>query len=125
VVGCFLNADPVVDFIRSVDTPVAILCAGRQNRLSLEDTLCAGLILDRLWDGEEPRQVTDAAHMAHTQYRQDRGDMAQLLRRCNHAQYLMERGFEDDVAYCLQVDGLPALPYYTENRLVLRNGDDA
>jgi 2-phosphosulfolactate phosphatase len=31
----------------------------------------------------------------------------------------MERGYEDDVDYCYQVDTLPVLPYYTDNRLVL------
>ena len=49
VAGCLLNAGRVVDFIRRAGADATIVCAGRQNRISLEDTVCAGLILDRLW----------------------------------------------------------------------------
>lgn len=119
--GCFLNAGQVVDFIRDTGGPVSILCAGRDNRLSLEDTLCAGLLLDRLWDGEQPSEVTDSAHTAFILYHHDRGRLGEALRRANHAQRLAERGFADDLDYCFRVDDIPVLPYYTENRLVLHD----
>lgn len=119
VAGCFLNAGRVVDFIREAGRDVAIICAGRQNRLSLEDTLCAGLMLERLWDGAEPDAATDSAHTAFTLFHTDRHDVGAALRRANHAQNLVDRGYSDDVDYCFQVDALPVLPYYTDNRLVL------
>jgi len=119
VAGCFLNAGRVVDLIREMGDDVVIICAGRQNRLSLEDTICAGLILDRLWNGSEPGLVTDSAHTAFTLYHNDSQTLPEALRRANHAQRLMSRAYEDDVDYCYQVDALPVLPYYTDNRLVL------
>ena len=125
VAGCFLNAGRVVDFIREAGDDVAIICAGRQNRISLEDTLCAGLMLARLWDGEEPEMATDSAHTAYTLYRTDHNSLGHALRRANHARNLIDRGYDDDVDYCFQVDALPVLPYYTDNRLVLRDDLDA
>jgi len=119
VAGCFLNASRVVEAIRKVDQDVVIICAGRQNRISLEDTICAGLLLDRLWDGSEPGLVTDSAHTAFTLYHNDSQTLSEALRRANHAQRLMDRGYTEDVDYCYQVDTLPVLPYYTDNRLVL------
>jgi 2-phosphosulfolactate phosphatase len=119
VAACFLNAGRVVDFLRAKGLDVTIVCSGRQNRVSLEDTLCAGLLLDRLWGGEGPSLVSDAAHAARTLYLHDRDDLAATLHRCNHGQYLVEQGFAEDVDYCVQVDALPVLPYYTDNRLVL------
>ena len=119
VAGCFLNAGRIVDFIRDADTDVAIICAGRQNRLSLEDTLCAGLMLSRLWGGIEPDAATDAAHTAFSLYQTDSDDVRTALRRANHAHNLTERGYDDDVDYCFEVDTLPVLPYYKDNRLVL------
>lgn len=118
VAGCFLNADRVVDFVREVDDQVTIVCAGRQNRLALEDTLCAGLLLARLWDREEPDVVTDSAHTAFTLYETDRNDLAAALRGANHAERLTEQGFEDDLDYCFRTDVSSVLPYYTENRLL-------
>lgn len=119
VAACFLNAGRVVDFIRQTAEAVTIVCAGRQNRLALEDTLCAGLLLDRLWDGDEPYPVTDSAHTAYTLYHTDRDDLGNALRGANHAEWLAQQNREADLDYCFRIDSLPVLPYYTENRLLL------
>jgi 2-phosphosulfolactate phosphatase len=121
VVGAFLNAGRVVDFIRRTGADTTIVCAGRTNHVSLEDTLCAGLLLHRLWDGQEPEQVSDTAHIAFTQYHHDEADLPSAIRRCNHARWLVAKGYGADVEYCLQIDTLPALPYFKENRLVLND----
>jgi len=119
VAACFLNAERVVEFVRSVTDAVTIVCAGRQNRLALEDTLCAGLLLDRLWDGQEPYPVSDSAHTAYTLYHTDRDDLESALRGTNHAEQLVRKNYADDLDYCFRVDDIPVLPYYTENRLRL------
>jgi len=119
VAACFLNAGRVVNFVRETADAVTIICAGRQNRLALEDTLCAGLLLDRLWNGEEPYPVTDSAHTAFTLYHQDRDDLEGALRGANHAEHLASQDYDQDLDYCFQVDTVPVLPYYTENRLLL------
>lgn len=120
LIGSFLNAGRVVDFLENAGCDATIVCAGTRNRVSLEDTLCAGLMLYRLWQGEEPPGgVSDTAYMAFTQYCNDKDDLTTTLRHCNHAQWLRANGFAADVDYCMQIDTLPVLPYYTENRLVL------
>ena len=119
VAACFLNAGRVADFVRRTAEAVTIVCAGRQNRLALEDTLCAGLLLDRIWDGDEPYPVTDSAHTAYTLYHTDRNDLDNALRGANHAEKLVSQNYEQDLDYCFRVDALPVLPYYTDNRLLL------
>lgn len=118
VAACFLNAERVVEFVRAVTDEVTIICAGRQNRIALEDTLCAGLLLDRLWNREEPDVVTDSAHTAFTLYETDRDRLRSSLQKANHAERLVEQGFEDDLPYCFQIDTLSVLPYYADNRLI-------
>src|SRR5690606_25074540 len=106
-------------FAWRAESDVAIVCAGSDDRVSLEDLLCAGLILHQLWNGTEPAQRSDAAHIALTQYTHDRDDLASAIARSNHARRLVGLGFADDVAYCAQVDALPLLPVYREGRVVL------
>ncbi|PSQ95509.1 MAG: 2-phosphosulfolactate phosphatase [Bacteroidetes bacterium SW_9_63_38] len=118
VVGCFLNASRVVDFVRAAADEVTLICAGHNNRLSLEDTLCAGLLLDRLWDDRLPDVVTDSAHTAFTLYDTDRTSLETSLRRANHAEELVALGYADDLDYCFRVDALSVLPYHTDNRLL-------
>lgn len=119
LIGSFLNAGRVVDFIREAGNDLTIICAGWRNRVSLEDTLCAGLMLYRLWEGREPDSVSDTAHIAFTQYDHDREGLTSALQICNHAQWLSSQGHQDDVDYCLQLDALPVLPYYQDSRLIL------
>ena len=121
VAGCFLNADRVVDFIREQGRDVALVCAGRNNRLSLEDTLCAGLLLHRLWNGREPDAdaMTDTSHVAFSQYLRDHGNLEAALRHSCNARHLTAMGLEADVAYCLRTNALPVLPYYKDSRLTL------
>lgn len=120
IVGCFLNASRVVEFARRAALDVTIVCAGWRNRVSLEDTLCAGLFLYELWNGVEPESSSDTAHIAFTQYANDRGDLAAALYRCNHARWLSKQGFADDVSYSFQIDAVPVLPYYDDSRLILK-----
>lgn len=117
LVGCFLNAERVVERIQAAGRDVTLVCAGQSGRISLEDTLCAGLLLHRLWDGEEPTVTTDTAHVAFSQYMRDRADVAQALHRSDNARRLAELGAEEDVQYCMNVDALPLLPRFSENRL--------
>lgn len=125
LIGSFLNAGRVVQFIEEVEADVTIVCAGWRNRVSLEDTLCAGLLLYRLWNGVEPEPVSDTAHIAFTQYLHDRENVALAILRSNHAQRLSRQGYGDDVDYCLQLDALPVLPYYQDSRLVLYQDERA
>lgn len=117
-VGCFLNVSRVVDAARSAGDDVALICAGWRNRISLEDTLCAGLILDQLWEGVPPATISDSAHIAHSQFLHDRERLEEAIRSCNHALWLQEHGAGDDVAYCTRRDALPLLPVFRDNRLI-------
>lgn len=120
-VASFLNVSEAVSFASQAKNDVAIVCAGSDNRVALEDILCAGLILHRLWDGREPGERSDAAHIAFSQYAQDRARLAQAIAQSNHGQHLVSLGFADDVARCSEIDTSPLLPVYRDSRLVLRD----
>lgn len=124
-IGCFLNASKVIEFAWKAEQDVVLLCAGSADRAALEDILCAGLILNQLWGGQEPKGHSDAAHIALTQYACDQGDLATTLARSNHARHLVELGFDEDVTYCARVDAIPLLPVYHDSRIVLQNPEDA
>lgn len=121
VVGCLLNAGAVVRFVQSTGLPITIVCAGWRNRVSLEDTLCAGLFLYELWNGVEPDTASDTAHIAFTQYANDRANLAHALNRSYHARWLSRAGYADDVEYSFQIDAVPVLPYFDDSRLIIKS----
>lgn len=123
LVGSFLNASAVISFIEAAGRDVAIICAGKQDRVSLEDTLCAGMLLQRLWGEDAPALLPDAARLAYTQYKHDRERLGEALRNAAHARYLAEKGYGSDVDFVLRTDALPVLPLYKENQLVLHRSN--
>jgi 2-phosphosulfolactate phosphatase len=120
-IGSFLNISEIIRFVFQAEKDVAIVCAGSDNRVALEDVLCAGLILHQLWDGSEPEDRTDAAHIAFSLYAQDRDRLADAVARSNHGQRLISLGFADDVELCTRIDVCPVLPIYRDSLLVLRD----
>ena len=119
VTGCFLNAGAVVDFVREAGEDVALICAGWRGRASLEDTLCAGMLLGRLWNGDAPRDASDSAHIALALHHAANQPIRHALDACRAAGMLRALGAEADLDYCLQVDALPALPRMQDGRLLL------
>lgn len=121
-VGCFLNASAAAAFLsRAVEAgrPATIVCAGSGGRISLEDTLCAGLLVERVAAADQVATLGDAAQVAFALYRGSRDQLARALFGASHTQRLIALGYADDVAYCARIDATDALPVLQDNRLVL------
>jgi 2-phosphosulfolactate phosphatase len=119
LVGGFVNAHAVAQAVRDAENDVTIICAGWENRVSLEDTLCAGFLVDLLLDGASPANLSDTAYMALWQYRHDQGDLSVPISRCNHARRLEDLGHGLDISVCIEIDAWPAVPRLHESRLIL------
>lgn len=119
IVGGFLNAKAALAFAQEQDLPLAIICAGWRGKFSLEDTLCAGRLLDELWQHTPPSDASDTARAVHTLYQHDKDALTDVLTRSNHGQRLVGLGHSDDVAYCLEKDTVPVVPVFRESRLIL------
>lgn len=121
-VGSFVNAAATAAFMRAAradDLPVVVLCAGTDGRVSMEDTLCAGLLLSRVAAPGEVGQLSDSAQIAHALYQGSREALARTLFGAAHTQHLIRLGFADDIAYCARLDAFDALPLLQDGRVAL------
>ncbi len=118
LIGSFLNAGSVVDQLRSADGDIIIICAGWKSRLSLEDMLCAGLIIDRLNDGQLPADASDGAKLAHVLYKEYENDIELAVSQSNHAVRLKSLAEPSDISYCCRVDLLTVVPYMKDGIIV-------
>ena len=117
VVACFVNMSPVLEHVsRAGDKPLGIVCAGKQGRFALEDAVCAGMMIDRL-SGQNDLDLDDAGVAARLLYLEHKDSITDLLKRCEHGQYLRSLGFEKDLEACAAVDSLNTLPVVTEGRI--------
>ncbi|WP_371369641.1 putative 2-phosphosulfolactate phosphatase [Sporomusa rhizae] len=113
-VAAFVNAAAVTNALRQQQENIVILCAGSEGRFSLEDTLCAGLLAERL---SSMSKLSDTALAAKGMYCDFKNDLLNRVSESSHAKYLSSIGFEQDIAYCLNHDTLSVVPIFAENSI--------
>ena len=122
VLGCFLNLSAVVTHvISSRAKKVAVLCAGDLGRLSLEDFVCGGHVVDRIVDGTRASMVLNDGAVAARALANALGDVGEAVRNSSHGLRLAELGFEDDLKFCSKVDNYVTVPIVEDGRISPQN----
>jgi 2-phosphosulfolactate phosphatase len=119
VIGAFLNMAEVAAFVRERSKDFVVLCSGRNGGFSLEDTVCAGMLIARVAEELDP-VLSDSAVAAMSLYRSLGRGILKMMRGSDHGRYLEEIGFGGDIRYCAGVDTLPVVPLLEGNVLRLR-----
>ena len=122
IIASFINLDAVVVELKQVSGDIVLACAGWKSRLSLEDSLCAGLIIRKLTNGNLPAESRDGARMAFVLSEKYEHDVDSVVRSSNHAIRLNQLGFEADVAYCSQLSITNVVPVLKEGTLINEHG---
>ena len=123
VLACFRNAEAVVNFIFQRlschdSHDVTIVCAGTEGLFSLDDGLCAGMIIDSL--RQKTEVVTDDLGCLLSQfYAQNKHRLPEALSGCFHLNRLISLDFENDIRFCLETNCVSTVPVFDEGRFVL------
>ncbi len=104
VLAAFVNAGAVVEALRG-EEEVAIVCAGKLGRFSLEDAALAGWLVERLVARGARGQGT-AAEAARRIAPRDAGEVRALVQGSEHGRYLRSLGpaYAADVEFCAALD---------------------
>ena len=101
LIGAFLNAEAVITELLHKEE-VVLFCSGTNNNFSLDDGLCAAMIIDGLATRLATRPLlSDFAILLLKAYRGNT-NLSESLKECHHLNLLRQKGFEHDVTYCLQ-----------------------
>ncbi len=117
----FVNMNSVVDKIAGLENPfpLAVLCAGKNLSFAMEDSVCGGMLIDKLTSRlTEKFRLNDAGKAAMILYKDFSGDILSLLRQCNHGEYLIEIGMESDLPICASDSVLPVVPELKDGSFV-------
>ncbi len=110
-IGAFLNLSSLSNALtNSPHEHLLIICAGTGEKVSLEDTLAAGALLQQMTNAKSSMlnaQWTDSAHIALATYTTHAPDLAAVFSLAhNGARLLSIPELRDDVPFCLQRDTL-------------------
>lgn len=127
VIGGFVNVSRTAEFIASLEGDCLIICggnAGSFGNYSLEDTVCAGMIVDRLVSMKFPNlDLTDSSLTAHIMFKKYSRNIKKMLAQSTHGKYLIDIGFGRDLDLCAELDAYPILPVLVDNAIRLRKED--
>jgi len=121
VVCGFINISVVAEFLRERPRDFVVVCAGRNGMFSMEDTVCAGMLLSRVVDeAAAGASLSDGAMAAMVLSRSFGKGLLKMMKSTEHGRYLEEIGFGEDLKVCAAVDSVPVLPLLEGNVLRLR-----
>jgi 2-phosphosulfolactate phosphatase len=115
--GAMANASAVAAAAVASVLDVTIVCAGTKGFFTLEDILTAGAIVDAM--GATGAEMDDLTRLSLDLYRRNAHDCAGALGACAHARALAGLGYAGDVAYCMKIDLLDVVPFYSNGEIRL------
>jgi 2-phosphosulfolactate phosphatase len=123
--AAFINRAAVVSYLQANQPKIVwIVGSGWEGSFSLEDTACAGAVVDgAVKEGErslEEVAANDEAIAAVSLYRHFQGDLLSLFKHAIHGQRLIKLNLQDDLDYCAQTDTLDILPIQTEQGVLVK-----
>ncbi len=118
IIACNLNARAAANYALSLKKNIVIVCAGTKDRFSLEDGLCAGLLLEEMSkQAEEPLLMNDFATAMKSAYQQAKDCFTEMLLNSFNGRRLVRAGYQEDVIYCSQRNISNLVPILTHNTL--------
>jgi len=115
LVGSFFNISAVAGRCFEMDRDLLIYPSGDEGDFSLEDTVCGGMLIDRIMKkSNQSFRLTDASLSAHILYQRFETSLIESFYLSHHGKDLVDRGFEEDLPHCAQVDMTNVVPVFKE-----------
>ena len=124
LVGCFANISALTETLLQEPQDLVILCSGWKNDFSIEDTLFAGALCQRLIQSGQYTSSHDPVHMAIDLWNLCHNDPhAYCLQHASHVKRL--QGFGEsanrDIAFAFRQDTCPLVPYLHDGVLTVNH----
>jgi len=115
LVGSFLNLGAVAQKCFEVKQDLLLFPSGDQGMFSLEDTVCAGMLIDRMLKKDAPWiELNDASRASLMLSQRFETNLVEALRLSRHGQELIGLGLKEDLAFCSQTDVTDIVPTFRD-----------
>jgi 2-phosphosulfolactate phosphatase len=115
VIGSFLNISALTEWLTRQEKDVVLFCAGWKNRFSLEDTVCAGAMAERLMKSSFFSTICDSTHAAMDLWAMAKDDLHGYIEKAAQRSRLRDKGLDECIGFCLTPD-------FTEKIPLIKNG---
>lgn len=109
------NFTACLDYALTLGNKIGILCSGRKQRPSWEDTMCAGAVIEELQRRGETL-MTDSAKIALLVWQNRSENISDYVRKSEHAIYLEHIGYGNDIDFACEVDASTVVPMLVSDK---------
>lgn len=109
-IAAFRNIDATIAVLSERRKPLLVLCAGQDCKPSVEDLVCAGMLIRHLSGGGK-WQLTERAEEAIRWFQLNTKRKGAILQQAPHAQTLVKLGYAADVEDCYACNQSHVVPY--------------
>ncbi|HHZ82312.1 MAG TPA: 2-phosphosulfolactate phosphatase [Flavobacteriales bacterium] len=118
VIGALNNLDSLTEWLIDQNRNVLILASGWKDKFNLEDTICAGAIIDGVLKSGKFISDEDSSVAAKFIYKSAKENIFAYLKASSHRRRLRRLNLNADVKYCLTPNNLTAIPILKDGILV-------
>lgn len=118
-IGAMINGTAVAQKIAESKQDTTILCAGTNEKYSLDDILTMGYIISRarkLMPGQKLK-MDDLCRASLFLYDSKKLHLMEALKDSKHYRALMAAGYHADIEYCMQKDIFDLVPFFSEGEV--------
>lgn len=113
----FLNLKSVTDYLINIKEDTVVICSGTNGNFSLDDGLCAGLLLHELRKSKTI-STNDFGELLLLPFENKNFDLKDTLKKASHSKYLESKGYGSDIHYCLDINRLNILPIWKNDGFI-------
>jgi len=117
-VGAFLNLTALSNWLVEQDRDVIVFCAGWKNRFSLEDTILAGAIVEKVLEHSQYQTVCDSALASLDLWSLAKPDITGYIDKAAQRSRLRSNGLDNVIEYCHTPDLTTIIPVFSGGVLV-------
>ncbi len=115
IIGSLNNLGSLTKWLIRQERNTLVLASGWKDKFNLEDTICAGAIIDGVVESGKFASKEDSSVAAKFIYRSAKENIFSYLKASSHRRRLRKLNLNADVNYCLTPNNLTAIP-------ILKNG---
>jgi 2-phosphosulfolactate phosphatase len=116
-IGAFINISALCRWLEVGNRDVLLLCAGWKGRFSLEDSVFAGAVAQKLIDTGKFTTICDSALAAMDLWSLAKPNLAGYIKKAAQNERLSKINAADAIPYCLKMDITNIVPVFTDGAL--------
>lgn len=119
VVGSLNNLDALCKWLIKQNRSTLCLCSGWKDKFNLEDSICAGAIIDTLLNTGDFKSSEDSSIAAKYLFQSASDNYLGFLKSSSHRRRLKRLNLNEDIKYCLTPNITDVIPVLKNGELVL------